>query len=92
MWRHSAGEPWFAGQAWRHRCRDWTRGRGGGREAGWIGRLGPTYTVCEREGRRGSGGTSGWVRTEGVHEEGPDVCIVARQQKLTHTVKQLYFN
>ena len=69
-------------------------GVGEGRPGHWEGwEAGrPTYTVCEREGRRGSGGTSGWVRTEGVHEEGPDVCIVARRQKPAHTVKQLYFN
>lgn len=49
MWKHSPGEPWFAGQAWRHRCRDWTCGRGGAREGGGTGRLGPTYTPCVRE-------------------------------------------
>ena len=83
MRRSSTGGPWFAGQEWRHRCGDWTRGRLGGGRVGGTGRSGPTYTPCVRETASGArlqstgarlmcalGGLEGGCGWRGAHEEG----------------------
>lgn len=86
MWRNSMGEPWFAGQKWRYRCGDWTRGWDGGREGGGNWEIGThIYTVCKRDSQRGAaaehrssaralGGLEGGCGWRGAHEEG-DGCV-----------------
>ena len=81
MWRNSMGEPWFAGQKWRYRCGDWTRGWDGGREGGGNWEIGThIYTVCKRDSQRGAaaehrssaralGGLEGGCGWRGAHEE-----------------------